>query len=74
MLKYDLPGDTIPLPEPLPATNVPAATQEMKAAPPTGPQEDALVRGTVMFVMVGAGTVLLVSLGLWVAMKRRPAP
>ncbi|MBP9892829.1 MAG: hypothetical protein KBG84_13075 [Planctomycetes bacterium] len=74
MLKYDLPGDTIPLPEPLPATNVPAAALEMKSAPPTGPQEDALVRGTVMFVMVGAGTVLLVSLGLWVVMKRRPAP
>ncbi|MCC6150738.1 MAG: hypothetical protein IT461_10855 [Planctomycetes bacterium] len=74
MLKYDLPSDVVVAPEAAPAVNTPTQIQEIKAAPTGGPPEDALGRSTVVFVMVGAGTVLAVSLGLWVAMKRRPGP
>jgi hypothetical protein len=72
MLKRDLPIDKPEKqPEPPPA-NLPrnAPPYVMEEAP--GKSDEDSTSSMVVFVMVGAGTVLLVSLALWAAMKRRP--
>lgn len=73
MLKRDLPIDK-PQDPPKPPANTPAnePRNEMSAGPAAAEGDSGT--SMVVFAMVGAGTILLVSLALMVAMKRRPAP
>ncbi len=74
MLKRDLPIDKPETPAEPPPANNPTNTppNEMAAAQANGKDDSST--SLAVIAIVGAGTVLLVSLGLWVVMKRSPAP